>query len=301
MAYSVQVMFEPKFEFFASLHAYICRKSHKKIDLSTEWVNAARSRLTPSFAERLDRMEINQDWKLAFLLVILCPKPDIAGVIQWLQEMDADELYELLAPYKIFIPDDPAGLLETFLALFSAWNEQYFAFSGPEVLVPLLQEADRRKKEQQTLEQEEFVDMVTNGLAFSPVNGVTRLLLIPQYHFQPFNIIYSYNHLLVCSYSARIDLDQGDFMSVYDYRIVRSMAEKSRLKILKYLNGGPRSFIEIVRHLKLSKGITHDHISKLRAAGLVYAHFENENLTVYSLRLKGLAQMQEKVMAYISE
>ena len=59
---------------------------------------------------------------------------------------------------------------------------------------------------------------------------------------------------------------------------------------MRYLYQGPRSFIEIVRHLKLSKGITHDHLSKLRGAGLVYAHFEGESLVEYTLRPRALSK-----------
>ncbi|MEI0737131.1 hypothetical protein VQ056_11445 [Paenibacillus sp. JTLBN-2024] len=53
--------------------------------------------------------------------------------------------------------------------------------------------------------------------------------------------------------------------------------------------------------MKLSKGITHDHISKLRSAGVLYAHFEGENLTEYSLRRRALDQLQERIYRYIEE
>jgi DNA-binding transcriptional ArsR family regulator len=97
-----------------------------------------------------------------------------------------------------------------------------------------------------------------------------------------------------------VDLSEGDFLSAHDYRILRSLGEKSRLKILRYLHQGPRTFIEIHRHLKLSKGITHDHITKLRSAGLIHAHFEGENLTVYSLRAGTLDRLQHVIMDYIT-
>ena len=92
---------------------------------------------------------------------------------------------------------------------------------------------------------------------------------------------------------------EQDLFPTHSLRVIRSLGERNRLRILRYLQHGPRSFIEIVRHLELSKGITHDHISKLRGAGLVYAHLEGENLVEYTLRRRALEQVQQLLDEYI--
>ncbi|MGG3311099.1 winged helix-turn-helix domain-containing protein [Paenibacillus lautus] len=92
---------------------------------------------------------------------------------------------------------------------------------------------------------------------------------------QPGNIFYSYGSLTLCHYASRIEpyAEADDEPSLHLYRLLRSLSEKSRLRILHFLRSEPRSFIEVVRHLGISKGITHNHIFNLRSAGLLNVHF----------------------------
>lgn len=60
MAFRLDVQFEPTHELINSLHAYICRSSHKKIDLSSNWAEMARMSLTLEFANMLDVTNIDE-------------------------------------------------------------------------------------------------------------------------------------------------------------------------------------------------------------------------------------------------
>ncbi|MBB6673607.1 winged helix-turn-helix transcriptional regulator [Cohnella nanjingensis] len=295
------MQFKPLHELICSLHTYICRKSYKKIDLGLVWAKETQQRLKPELADLLDHSEIDYAWKLTYLLVHLCPEEDGAGFLGWLEGMSAGDLYELLAPYTHQFPESLGAFRSRTLTIFSQWQEQYFRDMDPAILEALREEDRDRRREQPTMKPEAFVDRTTNGLVFEPAPGMERLVLIPQYHFQPVNVIYSFGNTTICHYAARIYLGEEDFLSTHAYRMIRSLAEKSRLKILRYLHQGPRSFIEIFRHLQLSKGITHDHITKLRMAGMIRAHFEGESLTVYSLREGALEQMQRSLTAYIHQ
>nr|WP_237690605.1 winged helix-turn-helix domain-containing protein [Paenibacillus caui] len=296
----MDLQFDPKFEFISSLHSYICRKSHKKLDLTPTWAQGVKKKLTPELSGILDEMEVNADWKLAYLLIVLsthAKSPE--EVIAWLESLSSGDLYELFAPYGNQFPDHMGEFHAKMIKVFTGWNEQYFNNSDPVILSALTRHVTERKAEQLKIPQDMFIDDTTNGLVFEPVEGIETLLLVPQYHFQPVNVIFQYGRVLFCHYCSRLDLSGDTFMSLHDYRMIRSLAEKSRLKILRYLQEGPRSFIEIVRELKLSKGITHDHISKLRSAGLIYAHVQGETITEYSLRIKALGQIQDKLLDYI--
>lgn len=301
MAYQISVTFKPKYEFICSLHAYLCKKSHKKLDLTPSWAQAVNKQLPPPCIKLLDTMDINAEWKLTYSLILLsrsCDTPE--QVISWLEDLPTGNLYEILAPYTKHIPADLASFQHKMIQVFRQWNDYYYKNCDQQ---PIHNELSAHAQERAcSLTQtpyETFIDDTTSGLMFSQVEEIETLLLIPQYHFQPVNVIYQYGKLLFCHYSSRLDLNQGAFMSAHHYRMIRSIAEKSRLKILRFLHSGPKSFIEIVRELNLSKGITHDHVSKLRFAGLIYAHFEGETLTTYSLRMKGLEQMQRQIINYI--
>ncbi|WP_258171443.1 transcriptional regulator [Paenibacillus sp. R14(2021)] len=301
LAYSLDVRFKPLFEVMGSLHAYICRKSHKKLDLSPSWAQQVQQRITPELSDLLDGIGIDGDWKLTYLLVHLCPGEDAADFVEWLKGMAAGDLYELMSPYSNLFPAHMGDFRDRTVRLFQQWNEQYMQHVDPEIIERLHVEAMKRKQALPASDPFAFVDETTNGLQFAPMNELKQIILMPQYHFQPINVVSYFGKVTLCHYAARIYLGDEDFLTPHEYRMIRSVAEKSRLKILKYLRQGPRSFIEIVRHMELSKGITHDHISKLRNAGLLTAHFEGETLTAYSLRTGALEQIHSKIMGYIEQ
>ncbi|QHT61295.1 transcriptional regulator [Paenibacillus lycopersici] len=301
MEYSLDVRFKPLYEIMGSLHAYVCRKSHKKLDLSPSWAKDVRQRITPELAALLDKVQIDGDWKLTYLLVHLCPGEDVADFIDWLRGMSAGELYELMSAYGNQFPNQMGEFRDHTVRLFEQWNEQYFRHIDPAIMPMLREEARARKQALPSADPFAFVDETTNGLSFVPVNGLEQVILMPQYHFQPVNVISNYGKITICHYAARVYVSDEDFLSPHEYRMIRSVAEKSRLKILRYLSAGPRSFIEIVRHMELSKGITHDHISKLRNAGMLTAHFEGETLTTYSLRTSAIEQAHSTIMDYIKK
>ncbi|MEC0236567.1 ArsR family transcriptional regulator [Paenibacillus kribbensis] len=300
--YDVHVAYGPVFELLSSLHTFICRKAYKKTDLSSAWAEQVRGTLSPGLTGLLEPMEINADWKVIYGLVcMLTDQGDIAEVVDRLESRTAQELNDQASAYGIPLPDDMERLRRLTLRLLSGWYEEYFRHVDTKILSGLEQEAERRNKEKDVYSSMEWVDRTTSGFRFEPSEGLTRVLLVPQYHFQPINIIYRFGSLLLCHYSAGIYVQEEDFLSPQEYRMIRSLGEKSRLKILKYLyqSQSPRTFIEIVRHLKLSKGITHDHIFKLRAAGFLHAHFDGETLLGYSARLSAVDEMHGSILGYM--
>lgn len=299
--YGVDVAYGPVFELLSSLHTFICRKAYKKTDLSSDWAEQVRDTLSPSLSRLLASMEINADWKVIYGLVcMLTDQVGIAEVVDRLESRTTLELNEQALAYGIPLPDDMEKLRRQ-LQLLSGWYEEYFRHVDSSILSGLEQEAEQRNKEKDVYSTVEWVDRTTNGFRFEPSEGLARVLLVPQYHFQPINIIYRFGSLLLCHYSAGIYVQEDDFLSPQEYRMIRSLGEKSRLKILKYLyqSQNPRTFIEIVRHLKLSKGITHDHIFKLRASGFIHAHFDGETLLGYSARLSAVNEMHSSILGYM--
>ncbi|MFU1793009.1 ArsR/SmtB family transcription factor [Paenibacillus azoreducens] len=301
MDYRLDIKFEPVHEFMNSLHSYICRKSHKKIDLAPCWAQETKEKLTPDFARTLDGMVVNGDWGFAYLLAFLAPEGmGIDRFLTWFEELGSRELTELFAANGNEFPQEDIGVFqENMLSMFRQWHDQYFKYVDRSILSALEREKQDRLQRLAEIQGEEFVDETTNGMLFKPLPEFRELLLIPQYHFQPLNMVAKYGNKIVCHYNARIYLGDDDIIPTHDLRLLRSLGEKNRLKILRFLNKGPRTFTEIVSHLKLSKGITHDHISKLRSAGVLYAHFEGENLTEYSLRKRALNELQERLFHYI--
>lgn len=277
----------------------ICRKSHKKVDLSSSWVHTTRDRLTPELIAALDDMNVDEDWKCLYLLASLSDEREPEPFLHWLEAQTVQSLTRIFNSHDIPFPSEIPTFHSRMIYVLTAWNAQYFSQVDPLILIRLQEEADRRQHDLQTHPQEKVLDDATNGLTFRPVQGLEKVILVPQYHFQPLNVIYHFGNSLLCHYSSRLYLGDQDLLPTHSLRVIRSLGERNRLRILRYLQHGPRSFIEIVRHLGLSKGITHDHISKLRGAGLVYAHLEGENMVEYTLRRRALKQVQHLLDEYI--
>ncbi|OKP82384.1 transcriptional regulator [Paenibacillus sp. P3E] len=299
MEYEVEVQFEPVFELVCSIHTFICKKSNKKMDLGASWSADVAGRLSPELLSALDETDLGNDWKLLNLLIHQCPvKESVDQVLEWLQHLPVGEMYETLAEYVSVFPVQMDQFRSRMHFLLSEWNRQYFRDCSPEISGRLRQHADERSLELDKSAVSDFVNRTTNGFYFLPVDGLRKLVLIPQFHFQPANIIYSFGPLTICHYAARVSVTDEE-ISPFMYRTLRSLGEKSRLKILQSLGGGRRTFTEIAKQAGISKGIVHDHIFSLRCAGLLNAYIEGENVTAYSLRLEGIHRMNEQLFEFL--
>lgn len=128
-----------------------------------------------------------------------------------MESQTLQELKQQASAYGIPLPDDMEKLRKLALQLLSGWDEEYFRHVDISILSGLEQEAERRNKEKGVYSSMEWVDRTTNGFRFEPSEGLTRVLLVPQYHFQPINIIYRFGSLLLCHYSAGIYVQEEDF------------------------------------------------------------------------------------------
>ncbi|WP_088831773.1 ArsR/SmtB family transcription factor [Paenibacillus tyrfis] len=301
MSYELEVAFGPANELLNSLHTYLCKKFYKKTDLGSIWAGQTERKLSKPFASTLAETEISAEWKLMYLFLYLYPHKESAErFLAWLERMTAGEMYELLAPYMSSFPGELGAIRDRWLHLLSEWNRQYFAGTDPKLLEWLSEDAARKRAGIGTLPPDVLAEQITNGLYFEPGAECDKLVLSPQYHFQPANIIYTFGSLTVCQYAVDGSYDDpADEPSRRLYRQLRSLSEKSRLRILRYLNGGPRSFTEIVRYIGISKGITHDHIFNLRSAGLLRAHMSGDSAVAYSLRKEAIGGLQESLLGYL--
>ena len=240
MTYHVEVQFQPIHELINSLHTFICKTSYKKIDLGSAWAKETENQLSAKLLHHLKETELNHDWKMMYLLIHLCPhKESVESVLKWIEELSVGEIYEALSDYIKTFPSNMKDYRDRIIFLLSEWNIQYFSRCSPSILDALQKHADVKKTElaQSTNNTLEFVNTTTYGFNFVPVAGLETLVLVPQYHFQPANIIYSYGKLTLCQYASRISFGDEKEISPYMYRTIRSLGEKNRLKILQSLHG----------------------------------------------------------------
>ncbi|MCL6458443.1 MAG: transcriptional regulator, partial [Gorillibacterium sp.] len=179
MTFNVELQFYPIHELMNSLHTFICKKSHKKIDLSSSWAKETESQLSEQLSSSLKHTELNNDWKMMYLLIHLCPhKESVDSVLKWIEELSIGEIYELLADYVKTFPGNMSDYRKKIIFLLSEWNLQYFSRCSPTLLDALEKHAGSKKIElAQNLKQTStFVNTTTNGFNFVPVEGLETLV-----------------------------------------------------------------------------------------------------------------------------
>lgn len=304
MSLQIEVDFAPAYELAGSLGVYVKQKMHKQIDLGPAWAAQVRKGLSPALAAELDALRA--EGAAAALgvmpLVWQCPaERDAAGFLGWLAGLSPGEVYERLAPY--WPSDAPplpdlGALRDRHVRLLTDWNEQYFRHLDPAVLRGLAADAESRRAGAAQAPPAEVVAAATGGVIL-PDAGPGRVVLVPQWHFRPWNLFESLKDVIIVQYPVDALPPAPGAPPPGLLRLTRALADESRLRMLRFLAGGPRRFAELVQFAGLAKSTVHYHLVVLRAAGLVQVHFAGAEADAYSLRSGAVAQLGDRLAAYL--
>ncbi len=278
MGYIVEVDHGSAYELLYSFGAFADKVQY--IELGTAWAKSVREQLSAEFLKKLaqfKKQRHKQKSDLVFyfcdLLVWQCPRGrNATEFLGWLHEIQPKEIKQYILPWLRpgeSLPPNFEEIGSQFIDLLTEWNDQYFTSIPSEILEGL--QADGEEKRRRIGEQspEELIEQATNGIRFAPIDREFRIVLIPQYHCVPVNIYSHYKGMYMIGYPCDALPTAEDEPPPSLLRLTRGLADKNRLRILRFLAEGPRSFMEIVRHVNLAKSTTHHHLIALRSAGLV--------------------------------
>src|SRR5918912_3148961 len=291
--YRVEVDWAPAYELLGSLKAYVSRPEHKTLELGVGWARDVRRQLRPELAAELTSATALRDLHVPNLLVR-----------QWPGALSLGELYERLAPYVLEghtpLPRDLSAVRDRYVRLLAAWDEQHFRLVDPAILSGLAADAAAKQALVPTMAPEALVEAATCGVHFTPEPGPELVLLVPQYHYRPWNLYDSYRGMRLFEYPAdALPAVPGEPPPGL-LRLTRALSDESRLRILRFLATGPRSFTDVVQFVGLAKSTVHHHMMVLRAAGLVRVHDSGEKATTsYSLRPGAVDQLRDMLRAYL--
>ncbi|MBO2531568.1 DNA-binding transcriptional regulator, ArsR family [Planifilum fulgidum] len=302
MGIRIEIDAAPAYELYPSLLAYLGKD--KSLDRGPSWARQVRKGLDKELAEDLKslgkpvafsepkrKFSDNPLFQLIWLLPPLirdCPEDrSVSGFLRWLEGLSSGELYERAAerlPEGMFLPAGIGVVRDRAVSLLRRWDRQYLSRLDSAVWEHLQRDAERKRRRFDSLKPVELIEEATNGLWLSPAEKDVTVLLVPQVHCVPANLYERYKDLLFIQYPCELPSGEGNPPTSL-LRMARSLADKNRLRILRYLSGGPRSFMEIVRHTGLAKSTVHHHMVSLRSAGLVRMMLEKErNEARYALR-----------------
>jgi DNA-binding transcriptional ArsR family regulator len=301
--YRVEVDWAPAYELLVSVTAYVSRPEQKILELGAGWARGVRQQLQPELAADLASADALADVHVADLLIQQCPGDrDITGYLHWLGALPVGELYERLAPYALEgrapLPRDLGAVRDRYVRLLVAWYEQYFRLVDPAILSGLAADTAAKQALVGTMAPEALVEAATCGVHFMPRPGPELVLLIPQYHFRPWNLFQDYRGLRRIQYPAdALPAVPGEPPPGL-LRLTRALSDDSRLRILRFLATGRRSFTDVVQFMGLAKSTVHHHMVVLRAAGLVRVH-DRGDMTSYSLRLAAVDELGDRLHAFL--
>jgi DNA-binding transcriptional ArsR family regulator len=301
MNYSVTIEFSPAYELIVSLQTYLNKTMHKGIDLGPAWVRAVSEGLSPEFARELQGEKRDDlPFGLALLLVTLCPVEQPKPFLRWFSGLSDGDLYELLAPACETVPRDLGAIRDRFVRLLSGWNEAYFSFVDPRILEGLAADAEAKRHLQANTDPIDLVELATHGIRQLPTEGLQEVVLIPQYHAAPFNNSYHLQGRILTHYPADALPLEADQPSTQLMRVIRGLADESRLRILRLLAVRPRGFSDLVTLTGLAKSTVHHHVVALRAAGLVRVTATGGTVDEYALREETVHGLTPLLLGYLN-
>lgn len=305
MSYRVTIEFAAVYELLLSLEAFLGRRHYSTFELGKGWAVRVRNHLSSEVLAEIEDLVRQPISFPAALLLWRCPNPEtIDDFLDWAGSLSAGHLYEMMSPYvnsaDRVLSANLGAEKERFIQVLRHWHELYFKTVDPEIIRGLGEEARVQSRLVGTSDPTALVENMTGGVCIEPEAGLEQIVLVPQYHYRPWNMFEALGRLMFIMYPADVIPPQSGEPSPTLLRLTRALGDESRLRILHFLSGGVHSFGEIVSFIKLAKSTVHHHLVALRAAGLVRVHVTpGATADRYSLRLEGLEKLDMRVREFL--
>lgn len=283
--YSIIIECSAVYECIMSLYAYIYEKERKHFQLGSEWKEEAKRMLPETFARELE----DERWEVLHRLVLLVAQSPNKGSVEeflaWLEQIPPGEIYERLAPWVDTIPLNLGEIRDHSLSLLARWNEHYFSKLQPQIMERLEQSARQLTAQIGNTSPMELIDRVTNGIWIEPMADLQQVVLIPQYHCAPSSVLDFYRGLATCLYPVGEHTSEQAEPLLELLPLTQCLADEKRLLLLRLLAKKTRTLTELQQHVGLAKSTVHHHVTALRRAGLIRAHYVGTTtISYYSLR-----------------
>jgi len=305
MSYRIEMDYTPAYELVCSFMVFATKKWMNNLDLGRSWLRRTEEAVQRSFLDKLheDKQYPLADFDMLYLIIWLRPhgqQDDAESFLHWLRTIDTEELRTLLSPYvgKSPILRHLQKFTQRYVELLTLWNDQYFRHVDPAESAVLIDDFEEKRALQRKLDPETLHELATSGGMIDPAAGLSLVVLTPTLHFRPLNNYCHYNGLAITQYAVDLPPEDDETPPLSLMRLTRALSDESRIRILRFLAEEQRSFTDIYKYSKLSKGTVHHHLIMLRAAGLVCTHMLGYQQR-YSIRTEGTAELKLFLESYI--
>lgn len=186
----------------------------------------------------------------------------------------------------------PEEFGELYLAALQSYYQEFFA-EEEQRIKPALQRAIEKS---QSLAEEknlpELIETLSQGVQLHIDPEIREIIFVPSYWITPLILYAAINpEQMILLYGARpadVSLVPGEGVPDALLRILKALADPTRLKTLRYLEQEPLSPAQLSRRLRLRAPTVVHHLEILRLARLVRLNLEIPGERKYAARLEGL-------------
>jgi DNA-binding transcriptional ArsR family regulator len=197
----------------------------------------------------------------------------------------------------------PDELGELYLSALESYYKGFFAEEEKRIAPILRSELERAQELAQRLDLPDLLVELSQGVHFEQSLEVDELVLVPGYWNTPlivFPMIGPKSMLFM--FGARpgdMALVPGEPVPDTLLRVLKAIADPTRLRILNYLSQDKLTPAELARRLRLRAPTVTHHLSALRLAGLVHVTLESGSEKCYAARLEAIQSIFTTLENYL--
>jgi DNA-binding transcriptional ArsR family regulator len=303
MGYRVVFEFSPLYELVNSLELYLTKRSIKNVEIGIDWINGIQEKLEMA---RVDFGNHKDYPSFCYLYLLIWQSPEkenVDGFLKWLTSLQPGSIYEKLFSYvSESLPTDLTGIRDQYVDLITKWNNAYFSKIDRNILDILRESILEWEGKPIKGDPVQFVERISGGLKIEQYDGLQQVILTPTYHTNPLMIISKLKNIAHIFYPIDMPESNPNQPSKKLIRLTKALADENRLRIIKLLSEGPKTFTEILQHFSVSKSTIHHHVMLLRTAGLISSYHTDECGTeTYIYRPIGLQELHENFHEYLQK
>lgn len=193
---------------------------------------------------------------------------------------------------------------DAYLDALQAYQVAFFAEDEMRIR-PALEDAVRRAQDQaEHLTFSGLIDALSQGVQIDALTSAAEVVLAPAYWITPLvfygQVAANRMLLLFGARSAQEALVPGEWVPDAMLRGLKTLADPSRLRLLRYLNDKPLTPAELSRRLRLRSPTVIHHLNALRLAGLVHLQLDASGEKRYTLRPEAIGETYAILRSFLS-
>ncbi len=199
----------------------------------------------------------------------------------------------------------PAESGERYLAALRAYQQVFFAEEERHLLPKLRTAVEKAKERARQRPLRVVIEDLSRGVRLGADMGFSEWVFVPSYWISPLVYIHSLTTeraiFVFGGRPANESLEPGALVPADMLRTLKTLADPTRLRILRYLSQESVSPAELARRLRLRAPTVTHHLNVLRLAGLVYLTIGEKDERCYTARLEAVDALFEGLKGFLAE